>query len=220
MQIQLGNTILFHGSQNKYVIPTYGIGEDKHDYGKGFYLTENKDLASEWAVYNPTGVNGWVHTYSFKEGTNLKILDFKEYGTLAWLAELMKYRDADSSRRYRVLAPKFIQRYQVDTNGYDIIRGRRANASYFYIAKSFVRDEIDLEILPELLKLGDLGIQYCLKSERAFSSLQEDYSALLPINYFDMNPQYSKRDRNAREAMYELINSDKNKIEKVFSSLI
>lgn len=32
--------ILYHGSSNKVVLPQYGFGEGKHDYGKGFYLTE------------------------------------------------------------------------------------------------------------------------------------------------------------------------------------
>ena len=132
----------------------------------------------------------------------------------------MKHRDADTGRRYRVLAPKFIQKYQVSTVGYDVIKGWRANASYFYIAKCFVRDEVDLDILPELLKLGDLGIQYCLKTEKAFQHLREEYSALQEIEYNRVNPQYTQRDRTAREAMYALINSDKNKIENVFSKLI
>jgi len=211
---------LYHGSQNKCISPTYGLGEDKHDYGKGFYLTESKELASEWAVYNPTGGNGWVHRYTLEKDYDLKILNLEDYSILTWLAELMKHRDADNSRRYRVLVPKFIEKYQVNSSSYDIIRGWRANASYFYIAKCFVRDEIDCELLPELLKLGDLGIQYCIKTEKAFLAIQEDVSGLAPVNYSEFNQLYSKRDRNAREAMFGLINSDKNKVEKVFSTLI
>ena len=30
-----------HGSPNKETRPTYDMENDKHDYGKGFYLTEN-----------------------------------------------------------------------------------------------------------------------------------------------------------------------------------
>ena len=100
-------------------------------------------------------------------------------------------------------------------SGYDVIKFGE-NASYFYIAKCFVRDEVDLDILPELLKLGDLGIQYCLKTEKAFQYLKEDVTALQEIDYHKINPQYIQRDRNAREAMYALINSEKNKIENVF----
>ena len=31
---------LFHGSPCKSVTPEYGLGNDKHDYGRGFYLTK------------------------------------------------------------------------------------------------------------------------------------------------------------------------------------
>ena len=168
----MGRIILYHGSPNKVVVPQYGFGEEKHDYGKGFYLTEDIELAKEWAVCRPNETNGWVHKYEL-DTTDLKVLDFQEYNVLSWLAELMKHRDASDSRRYRVLSKKFIAEYGIDTNEYDVIKGWRANASYFYIAKEFVRDNIDIEILEELLSLGGLGIQYCVKSELAFSKLTE-----------------------------------------------
>ena len=66
--------ILFHGSPNKEIVPVYGRGEDRHDYGKGFYLTENIELAKEWAVCRPNEANGWVHKYKL-EIDGLKILD-------------------------------------------------------------------------------------------------------------------------------------------------
>lgn len=28
--------VLYHGSPDKQIVPTYGLGNDKHDYGKGF----------------------------------------------------------------------------------------------------------------------------------------------------------------------------------------
>ncbi len=102
----------------------------KHDYGKGFYLTESIELAKEWAVCRPNEINGWVHKYEL-ETDGLIILDFQQKDVLSWLAELMKHRDAADSKRYRMLAAKFIEKYGVDTNEYDVIRGWRANASYF-----------------------------------------------------------------------------------------
>ena len=157
---------LFHGSPHESVTPEYGLGNDKHDYGRGFYLTKSVELAKEWAVCRPDESNGWVHQYEL-DMNGLRILDFQEHSVLAWLAELMKHRDAADSKRYRVLAAKFIAQYGIDTSGYDIIKGWRANASYFYIAKEFVRDNVDVNILEELLSLGGLGIQYCVKTEKA-----------------------------------------------------
>lgn len=209
---------LYHGTPAKIVVPTYGMGEEKHDYGRGFYLTESIDLAKEWAVCRPNESNGYVHRYELVPD-GLKILDFQEKGVLAWLAELMKHRDAADSKRYRMLAKKFIAKYGVDTDEYDVIKGWRANASYFYIAKEFVRDNIDMVILEELLSLGGLGIQYCIKSELSYSKLHEVADGLQTVEYTEFNEKYNQRDITARQKMRELVDSDANLVTKVFSTL-
>lgn len=215
----MGKLTLFHGTPDKTVVPAYGKGEEKHDYGKGFYLTESIELAKEWAVCRPNESNGYVHKYELEIDT-LKILDFQEMGVLAWLAELMKHRDAADSKRYRMLAKKFIEKYGADTDKYDVIKGWRANASYFYIAREFVRDNIDMDILEELLSLGGLGIQYCIKSELAYSSLHEVPGGLQNVPYEEFNEKYNLRDISARQKMHELIDSDANRVTKVFSTLL
>ena len=214
----MAKLILFHGTYNKKVVPTYGYGDDKLDYGRGFYLTNNSELAKEWAVCRPDATNGWVHKYEL-DIDGLKILDFQKESVLAWLAELMKHRDASDTKRYRMLAKKFIDKYGIDTSKYDVIKGWRANASYFYIAKEFVKDNIDVDILEELLSLGGLGIQYCLKSELAFSKLKEIENELFAVDYAEFNEKYNDRDIIARKKMKELVNSDANKVTKVFSTL-
>jgi hypothetical protein len=209
---------LYHGTSDKLVTPTYGKGDDKHDYGRGFYLTEDIELAKEWAVCRPNEENGWVHKYEL-ETEGLSVLDFQEKDVLSWLAELMKHRDAADSKRYRVLSQKFIDKYGIDTSTYDVIKGWRANASYFYIAKEFVRDNIDIDILEELLSLGSLGIQYCIKTEKAYSHLREIPDDMSIVDYQQFNEKYNKRDINARHKMRDLVDSDANKVTKVFSTL-
>ena len=209
---------LYHGTPDKLVMPKYGGGDEKHDYGKGFYLTENIELAKEWAVCRPNDLNGWVHMYEL-DVDGLKILDFQQRDVLSWLAELMKHRDAADSKRYRMLAGKFIEKYGIDTSDYDVIRGWRANASYFYIAKEFVRDNIDVDILEELLSLGGLGIQYCIKSEAAYTRLKEKRDQLLAVPYAEFNDRYNQRDVEARKNMRALVDSDANKVTRVFSTL-
>ena len=214
----MNKLILFHGTSEKIVVPTYGRGEKKHDYGQGFYLTESIDLAKEWTVCRPNEENGWVHKYQL-DIAELKILDFQDKGVLSWLAELMKHRDAADSKRYRMLSKKFIEKYGIDTKDYDVIRGWRADASYFYIAKEFVRDNIDIDILEELLSLGDLGIQYCIKSELAYSKLHELEDGLIAVQYAEFNEKYNQRDITARQKMRELVDSEANHVNKVFSTL-
>lgn len=214
----MAKLILYHGTPDKIVVPTFGLGDEKHDYGKGFYLTENPELAKEWAVCRPNDSNGWLHKYELNTD-GLKILDFQEKDVLCWLAELMKHRDAADTKRYKMLAAKFIEKYGLDTSEYDVIRGWRANASYFYIAKEFVRDNIDVDILEELLSLGGLGIQYCIKSRLAYSKLREVEADISAVNYDEFNEKYNLRDVEARQKMRDLVNSDANKVIKVFSTL-
>lgn len=214
----MGKLILYHGTPDKEIAPSYGGGNDKHDYGRGFYLTESLELAKEWAVCRPNEKNGWVHKFELDCG-ELNILDLEEKNILSWLAELMKHRDAADSKRYRMLAAKFIDKYGIDTDNYDVIKGWRANASYFYIAKEFVRDNIDMDILEELLSLGGLGIQYCIKTELAYSKLTEIKDELTMVDYSECNHKYNQRDIDARQKMRDLVDSDANKVTKVFSTL-
>lgn len=188
-------------------------------YRANNYLLDNLDLAKEYSAANPNNTNAYVRKYEL-DLSDLKVLDFTEYNVLSWLAELMKHRDADDSKRYKVLSKEFIDKYGIDTSGYDVIKGWRANASYFYIAKEFVRDNVDFDILEELLSLGDLGIQYCLKSQKAFDNLKELEKDLIAVDFNVFNEKYNKRDINARRNMRDLINSDKNKVKNVFSRLL
>lgn len=40
---------LYHGSENIIEVPEYGKGMRNNDYGRGFYCTEDIELAREWA---------------------------------------------------------------------------------------------------------------------------------------------------------------------------
>ena len=49
--MNLADLVLFHGSAAESVTPVFGLGNDHHDYGRGFYLTDDLALAKEW--YSP-----------------------------------------------------------------------------------------------------------------------------------------------------------------------
>ena len=198
---------LYHGSPEENFVPTFGLGNDRHDYGRGFYLTEFPELAKEWAAAGDKARDGWLHAYDLNLN-GLRVFDFTELDPLAWLAELMKHREADDSRYYRENAVKFIARHGVDVSDYDVIRGWRADASYFYICKSFVRNNIGVGFLRELLSLGNLGIQYFLRTENAFSALTEIESEKEFVAAAEWYGRYNLRDSNARSKMYDLIQND------------
>ena len=123
--------ILYYGTPDKVVTPRYGCGDEKHDYGKGFYLAGDIELAKE-----------------------------------------------------------------------------------------FVRDNIDTGILEELLRLGNHGIQYCIKSERAYSKLTKAPGSPVYVDHNEFRERYNQRDTRARENMCLLIDSDANKVTNVFSTLL
>lgn len=47
-------TILYHGSEYLIENPQFGKGSLHNDYGRGFYCTENIELAKEWACGKQT----------------------------------------------------------------------------------------------------------------------------------------------------------------------
>lgn len=212
--------VLYHGSQVEDFVPTFGLGREQHDYGRGFYLTESIDLAREWAVAANPVTNGWVHAYELNL-SELKVLDFSALSPLAWLAELMKHRDGDYGKYYRESAPRFIERYGVDIAGYDVVKGWRADASYFFICKSFVRNNIGVDFLKNLLSLGNFGIQYFVQTERAFASLRELEALKESVSAADYHDKYNQRDSAARSKMYDLIENDpRNKLDVTFKDIV
>lgn len=213
--------ILYHGSQDDVVEPCFGKGEDYHDFGRGFYLTDSPDLANEWSVYRPKSNDGWVHAFDL-DMTGLRVLDFRdERSVFAWIAELMKHREADESLAYRRRAPQFIERFGVDTSACDVIVGWRADASYFYIVKAFVRGEIDADCLPELLKLGGFGIQYVVKSETAYKHLRPLPELRRKVAFDVFHAAYESRDGAARNKMRTLIaDPEFNRLERLFADVL
>ena len=179
-------------------------------YHANNYLFDNLDLAKEYSAANPSNTNPFVHKYEL-DLNNLKVLDFTEHSVLYWLAELMKHKDVDDSKRYRVLSKEFINKYGIDTEPYDIIKGWIPNK---YLTKEFVGDNLDLDTLNKLLSSNILGIQYYLNSQKAFDNLIEN--ELIPVDFKVFNEKYNARDLNIRR----FINSNEYNYKNVFSRLL
>jgi hypothetical protein len=189
---------LYHGSSAKGLIPTADGGRDYNDYGKGFYTTEDLFAAKEWACQGDSGV-AFVYKYEF-ETDGLSILDLDENNVLSWVAVLMAHR---LSKRIRGAAKEraqtLIERYGIDVSGYDIVRGYRADDSYFQFTTDFVTDTITDETLAKSIKLGDLGYQICIRSEKGISRLKP--SEIIEISGDDFiacHNRYDEKDLTAR----------------------
>lgn len=163
--------ILYHGSIKKVEKPLFGEGKIYNDYGQGFYLTKDIELAKEWSINE--NFDGVLNKYSLNID-GLKILDLSssEYNVLNWLAILLDNRIIELNTPIKKKTNNYIlEKYLINYKDYDVIYGYRADDSYFMYARLFISNQISLAQLELAMKLGDLGYQYCLKSKKAFKQL-------------------------------------------------
>ena len=163
---------LYHGSENIIEKPVYGKGARYNDYGKGFYCTENIELAKEWACAKQK--NGYANIYDLDlSELNVLNLNSASYNILNWLAILADNRTYWQNGSIAEPAKNYIkENFLPDISAYDVIIGYRADDSYFSFAQDFVSGVISLQKLAQAMRLGKLGEQIVLKSQKAFAQIQ------------------------------------------------
>lgn len=87
--------------------------------------------------------------------------------------------------------------FLIDISEYDVIVGYRADDSYFSFAQDFVSNTISLKQLSEAMRLGRLGEQVVLKSQKAFERLTYITSKHADKDEFFIKK--SERDKLARQ---------------------
>ena len=194
---------LYHGSPKIIEKPVFGAGNARNDYGPGFYCTREIELAKEWAC--PTKNDGFANKYLFDmNGLDVLDLSVKKYNILNWLAILLENRIFDISTPLARDAKDFItSRFTPQYKSKDVIIGYRADDSYFSFAKAYINNAIPLSSLAKAMKLGKLGIQTCIKSEKAFSQLS--FQEAIAADWEEYFIRRSTRDRKAREDYLKLL---------------
>jgi len=199
--------ILYHGSDKKITKPLYGAGNPRNDYGLGFYCTESVELAKEWACQKNT--DGFANQYDL-DVQNLNILDLSKepFSLLHWLTILMQNRCFTPKSPIGQQNLQFLtEHFHLDYLSYDVICGYRANDSYFSFASDFLENIIPIQSLATSMKLGSLGMQVVLKSEKAFASL--NYIGAVAAQKDKYYTKYRERDTAARKAYLENLRHQK-----------
>lgn len=163
---------IYHGSSKIIERPDFGTGNPHNDYGLGFYCTESMELAKEWA--SSTETDGFANQYQLNlTGLSTLSLTSGDYHILNWLSVLLE------NRRFRIdgaiaqQAKAYIsENFSVDYKQYDIIRGYRADDSYFSFANAFLNNTISVTQLEKAMVLGKLGEQIVLISQKTFASIE------------------------------------------------
>ena len=205
---------LLHGTDHIIEVPDINIGNPHNDYGRGFYCTRVEEMAREWACKKNT--DGFVNVYDF-DGDGLKVLNLLSgnHTVLNWIALLLQFRTFKLDSEVAVDARDYIiEHYSVDLSGYDIVVGYRADDSYFQYAESFVSNTLPLRSLNKALRLGKLGEQTVVISQRGFERLKfvDAYSVDKNVYY----PKFLDRDTKARDTYRKEIKKTKSYRDDIF----
>lgn len=162
--------ILYHGSDKIVNSPRYGVGKADNDYGSGFYTTEDINSAKEWAVINGQEESNVCNRYEIDlEGLNVLHLD--DYGTLAWIAEVISNRGTDNALNAEI-GEMLVSKYKIDTSKADVIIGYRADDSYIKVVDAFLEGKLTIDEVDRMFRKGQLGTQVFIKSPEAFAKIK------------------------------------------------
>lgn len=196
------NLLLYHGSTEIIKNPFLSCGKTDNDYGQGFYCTQDKNLAGEWACQKKTEGFGYINSYSL-DTSNLKFLylNNQKYSVMNWLNILIENRKVDDIQNEEAL--DFVKKnYTLDLKPYDVIVGWRADDSYFSFVRDFLNGAITIQALTRAMRLGKLGNQIVLKSEKAFEKLE--FKEVFQVECSIYNPKFTQRDFDARSSYREI----------------
>ena len=200
---------IYHGSLIIIKKPVFGYGNPHNDYGLGFYCTDSNELAKEWSV--DYELDGYANCYDLNlDGLKVLNLNEKPYTALHWLTLLVQNRTfKDKSYLVRDAKEFLIKKFSIDCSKYDVIIGYRADDSYFSFARDFLQGTISYRQLINALKIGGLGEQVVLISNKAFNAIRFiDAERAFSNEWY---PQKIKRENDARN---EYFTSEKTKRQK------
>lgn len=197
---------LYHGSDVIVKKPEYGKGKTNNDYGRGFYCTENLDLAREWAV--DENRDGYVNSYEF-DISGLKVIDLNsgDYCLLHWITMLLQNRRFELDSPLAQEAYSYLcERFSLNVSDADVIKGYRADDSYFSYAQDFVNGQISVPQLAKAIRLGDLGEQMMIRSRMAFKNLK--FASCEGVAASEWYCKKQSHDKAARDAYHIMNRSD------------
>ena len=207
---------IYHGSAVEVPKPLLSKGKPNNDYGRGFYCTEDIDMAREWACKGKEPP-GFANAYELStEG--LKILDLSspDYTVLNWMAVLLANRTFDLDTDIAIEVRDYLMaNFMPPIQDSDVVIGYRADDSYFNYADSFVNNALSVSRLNEALHLGRLGMQVALRSERSFEYLT--YLGAEKVAWNEYHPRYVTRDADARTQWRDVVKKASRAADDLFA---
>lgn len=164
---------IYHGSTVAVRTPSLNHNANRRkstDYGNGFYLTCDPIAAKEWGMSLHDAPPAFINKYSLRMN-GLTTLDMSTLSIEEQVAILIQNR-VFQNKELRKRGEEFVNaNLHTNYKSYDIIVGDRCDACYKAMLEDFLSERIDLGQLEKALKLGDLGIQIFIQSQKALNQL-------------------------------------------------
>ena len=207
---------IYHGSSVEIPTPLLGKGKPNNDYGRGFYCTEDIEMAKEWACKGKEPP-GFANIYELStDGLNILDLSSPDYTILNWMAVLLANRTFDLDTDIAIEVRDYLlANFMPPIQDSDIVIGYRADDSYFNYADSFVNNALSVRRLNEALHLGRLGMQVALRTEQAFECLK--YLGAEDVSWDEYHPRYVARDADARTQWRDIVKKSPRAAEDLFA---
>ena len=135
------------------------------------------------------------------------MLNLNDYTTLHWLAILVANRQFAVSTPIMKHGKEWLYKnFLLPLEKYDLIKGYRADDSYFSFAKAFLSNQISYMQLGQAMKLGKLGEQIVIKSKKAFETIK--FLGCENVNFQTYYPKKKIRDDCTRTGYKKLLEED------------
>jgi len=198
---------LYHGSPEIVQTPELSKGKKYSDFGPGFYCTELKELAKEWAC--GSGSDGYSAEYELQtDGLSILRIGEDNHALLPWLYLLTRNRKfAITSHVVESAMTWLDDNFSFDFCDADVIIGPRCDDSYFALATSFLRGNISFRTFCSCMDFDRKNSeQIALVSEKAFENLR--FVSYEPGDYSVYYPRRMVRDARLRANLKRLNERD------------
>lgn len=143
---------VYHGSGVEVKVPSLDYGRYDADFGVGFYVTQDYEMAEKWAAIKKSSV---VNAYEL----DLDRLNGMEFGLdKGWIDFIVQNRSGH-------------KRIDIDLSDIDYIMGATADDKLFSVIEQYEDNLIDVDSAIKAMNVMKIGTQICLCSEAAVSAL-------------------------------------------------
>lgn len=154
--------IIYHGSTEIINSPKHSGGREFSDFGLGFYVTTNIEMAKSWASRR-RGKPAYVNKYMLDtEGLASLTFDLD----IHWLLFIAFNRGLIINEEIKTI---LVDKYK-NIDDYDVIIGPTADDRMFDTLSLFFSNSITLDHCLKALNSMNLDIQYNIKSSKGISS--------------------------------------------------